>query len=205
MQASLTAGVPDHVPVAQRGAVSGWIGLPQTFGVVLAVALVTVAVTGNAGYLLIAVLVVACALPFALATPGPAAGPGRPAAVCLAGLRPLVLGQPAAPPGFRLGLADQVRGQPGQRDGRAVPAVLPARPAALQPPVPGPDGPGRPAHPDLDLPGHDRADRGDRRHRLGPDRPPQVPGHRGRAGHGGSPRSCSRCGHPGRWPSPRPR
>ena len=71
MQASVTAGVPDHVPVAQRGAVSGWIGLPQTFGVVLAVALVTVAVTGNAGYLLIGVLVVACALPFALTTPDP--------------------------------------------------------------------------------------------------------------------------------------
>jgi MFS family permease len=69
MQASVTAGVPDHVPVAQRGAVSGWIGLPQTAGVLLAVALVTLAVTGNAGYLLIAVLVVACALPFALATP----------------------------------------------------------------------------------------------------------------------------------------
>ena len=69
MQASVTAGVPDHVPVAQRGAVSGWIGLPQTAGVVLAVALVTVAVTGNAGYVLIAVLVVACALPFALTTP----------------------------------------------------------------------------------------------------------------------------------------
>jgi MFS family permease len=51
--------------------VSGWIGMPQTFGVVLAVALVTVAVTGNAGYLLIAVLVVACALPFALFTPDP--------------------------------------------------------------------------------------------------------------------------------------
>lgn len=69
MQASVTAGVPDHVPVAQRGAVSGWIGLPQTVGVVLAVALVTLAVTGNAGYVLIAALVVACALPFALTTP----------------------------------------------------------------------------------------------------------------------------------------
>ena len=69
MQASVTAGVPDHVPVAQRGAVSGWIGLPQTFGVLLAVALVTYAVTGNGGYLLIAALVVACALPFALSTP----------------------------------------------------------------------------------------------------------------------------------------
>jgi MFS family permease len=69
MQASVTAGVPDHVPVAQRGMVSGWIGLPQTVGVVLAVALVTLAVTGNPGYLLIAALVVACALPFALTTP----------------------------------------------------------------------------------------------------------------------------------------
>jgi MFS family permease len=69
MQAAVTAGVPDHVPVEQRGVVSGWIGLPQTVGVVLAVALVTLVVTGNTGYVLIAVLVVACALPFALTTP----------------------------------------------------------------------------------------------------------------------------------------
>src|SRR5487761_779674 len=48
MQASVTAGVPDHVPVRQRGLVSGWIGLPQTVGVVLAVVLVTLVVTGNA-------------------------------------------------------------------------------------------------------------------------------------------------------------
>ncbi len=71
MQASVTAGVPDHVPVDQRGVVSGWVGLPQTAGVVLAVALVTLVVTGNAGYLLIAALVVACVLPFALITPDP--------------------------------------------------------------------------------------------------------------------------------------
>jgi MFS family permease len=71
MQASVTAGVPDHVPVAQRGLVSGWIGLPQTVGVVLAVVLVTVVVTGNAGYVLIAAVVLACALPFALTTPDP--------------------------------------------------------------------------------------------------------------------------------------
>ena len=71
MQASVTAGVPDHVPVAQRGLVSGWIGLPQTVGVVLAVVLVTVVVTGNAGYVLTAAAVVACALPFALTTPDP--------------------------------------------------------------------------------------------------------------------------------------
>ncbi len=71
MQASIAAGVPDHVPVRQRGAVSGWIGMPQIIGVVLAVALVSLAVTGNGGYVLIAVLMVACVLPFALTTPDP--------------------------------------------------------------------------------------------------------------------------------------
>jgi MFS family permease len=71
MQASIAAGVPDQVPVAQRGAVSGWIGMPQIIGVVLAVALVSLAVTGNGGYALIAAVMVACALPFALATPDP--------------------------------------------------------------------------------------------------------------------------------------
>jgi len=69
LQASLSAAVPDHVPVAQRGVVSGWIGLPQSVGVLLAVVLVTKVVTGSAGYALLAVCVVACALPFALGTP----------------------------------------------------------------------------------------------------------------------------------------
>jgi MFS family permease len=79
MLASLTAGVPDHVPVAQRGVVSGWIGAAQTVSAVLAVALVTLVVTGNASYVLIAALVVACALPFALTTPDPPLLPaGRP-------------------------------------------------------------------------------------------------------------------------------
>jgi MFS family permease len=76
MQAAVTACVPDHVPVVQRGAVSGWIGIPQTIGAVLAVALVTLVVTGNTGYLLLAALVVAFALPFALSTPDPRLRPG---------------------------------------------------------------------------------------------------------------------------------
>jgi MFS family permease len=71
MQAGLAAGVPDHVPVRQRGAVSGWIGLPQTLGVLLAVVLVTMVITGNGGYALLGALVVVCALPFALNTPDP--------------------------------------------------------------------------------------------------------------------------------------
>jgi len=45
--------------------------MPQIIGVVLAVALVSEVVTGNGGYTLMAVLVVACALPFVLTTPDP--------------------------------------------------------------------------------------------------------------------------------------
>ncbi|HEV3067383.1 MAG TPA: MFS transporter [Streptosporangiaceae bacterium] len=69
LQASLSAAVPDQVPVRQRGTVSGWIGLPQSVGVLLAVVLVTDVVTGNAGYVLLAGCVVVCVLPFALSTP----------------------------------------------------------------------------------------------------------------------------------------
>jgi len=69
MQASLSAAVPDQVPVAQRGTVSGWIGLPQSVGVLLAVVLVTDVVAGNGGYVLLAACALACALPFALTMP----------------------------------------------------------------------------------------------------------------------------------------
>jgi len=69
MQAGLSAVVPDQVPVAQRGTVSGWIGLPQSVGVLLAVVLVTDVVTGNGGYVLLAACVLACTLPFALTMP----------------------------------------------------------------------------------------------------------------------------------------
>ena len=69
MLAALTAAVPDRVPVAQRGAVSGWVGIPQVLGVVLGVVLVTVLVSGvESGYVAVAVAVVALSLPFTLAT-----------------------------------------------------------------------------------------------------------------------------------------
>ena len=70
MLATLTAAVPDRVPVAQRGAVSGWIGMPQALGLVLGAVLVTAVVTGNsAGYVVMAVALVLLAVPFALLTP----------------------------------------------------------------------------------------------------------------------------------------
>ena len=69
MLASLTAAVPDRVPVVQRGAVSGWVGIPQVLGLVLGVVLVTALVSGYAaGYLVVAVAVVLLAAPFALRT-----------------------------------------------------------------------------------------------------------------------------------------
>ncbi|MFE9246495.1 MFS transporter [Nocardiopsis sp. NPDC006938] len=72
LNATLLAAVPDHVPRSQRGAVSGWIGIPQSAGVVAAVLLVTVVVTEiSPGYALLGVLTLVCALPFALLSPDP--------------------------------------------------------------------------------------------------------------------------------------
>jgi MFS family permease len=69
MQAGLAAAVPDQVPVNQRGAVSGWIGIPTTASVVLAVVLVSKVVSGNSGYILLAVCTVVLILPFVVGTP----------------------------------------------------------------------------------------------------------------------------------------
>jgi MFS family permease len=69
--ASLSAAVPDHVPVNQRGTVAGWVGMPQALGLVLGTALV-VYVFGNnlvGGYLALAIPLVLLTLPFVLLTP----------------------------------------------------------------------------------------------------------------------------------------
>ncbi|BCB84129.1 hypothetical protein Psuf_014420 [Phytohabitans suffuscus] len=68
--ATLTAAIPDRVPVAQRGGVSGWVGIPQSLGLVVGAVLVTAIFTENkAGYYAVAVAVLILALPFALFTP----------------------------------------------------------------------------------------------------------------------------------------
>jgi MFS family permease len=83
--AGLTAEVPDHVPVAQRGTVSGWFGLPQAVGVVVGVALVTsFTTTVVAGYLLIAGVIVVLVLPFAAVTRDPVLDPADRPALSLA-------------------------------------------------------------------------------------------------------------------------
>jgi MFS family permease len=67
--ASLSASIPDHVPVRQRATVAGWVGMPQALGLVLGVELVAqVFTTRTAGYALLAVLMVALVLPFVLST-----------------------------------------------------------------------------------------------------------------------------------------
>jgi MFS family permease len=82
MLATLTAAVPDRVPVTQRAAVSGWVGIPQALGLVLGVILVTAVVGGTAnGYAAIALTVLVLALPFAVFTPDDPLPPGhRPTA-----------------------------------------------------------------------------------------------------------------------------
>ncbi|MFY1583054.1 MFS transporter [Micromonospora sp. WMMD734] len=70
MLASLTAGIPDRVPVVQRGGVSGWVGIPQALGLVLGAVLVTALVSGTVpGYTAMALAVLLLSLPFAFFTP----------------------------------------------------------------------------------------------------------------------------------------
>ena len=65
--AGLFAAVADHVPVAQRGMISGAIFGPQALGLLVGLVLLTQVVTSNAGgYLLLAVALVLLALPFVL-------------------------------------------------------------------------------------------------------------------------------------------
>jgi MFS family permease len=73
--ASLSAAIPDHVPVRQRATVAGWVGMPQALGLVVGTLLVVdVFAYPSHGYpvgsyLVLAIPMFALALPFALFTP----------------------------------------------------------------------------------------------------------------------------------------
>jgi MFS family permease len=75
--ASLSAAVPDHVPVNQRATVAGWVGMPQALGLVLGTAVVVYLFDGNlaGGYLALAIPLVVLTLPFVLLTPDHPLGP----------------------------------------------------------------------------------------------------------------------------------
>lgn len=67
MLAGVTTPIADRVPLTQRAQVSGWTGLMQSFGLVLGALITTLLVTGAlSGYVTLAVLTVALALPFTL-------------------------------------------------------------------------------------------------------------------------------------------
>jgi MFS family permease len=69
--ASLSAAVPDHVPVRQRATVSGWVGMPIALGLVLGTVLVVDVLDQHlvVSYITLAILMVVLALPFVLFTP----------------------------------------------------------------------------------------------------------------------------------------
>ncbi len=67
--ASLSAAVPDHVPVSQRATVAGWVGMPQALGLVVGTGLVVYVVKGVGGYIALAIPLVLLTLPFVFATP----------------------------------------------------------------------------------------------------------------------------------------
>ena len=72
---ALTALISDQVPVYQRGVVSSWVSAPQALGVVIGVALVSLlGLSPVPAYLLVAVLLVLCTLPFALYLDDPPVG-----------------------------------------------------------------------------------------------------------------------------------
>ncbi len=77
--ATLSAAIPDHVPVRQRATVSGWVGMPYAVGLVIGT-LLAVEVLGSsvtASYNLFAIALFALAVPFALTTRDPVLEPGH--------------------------------------------------------------------------------------------------------------------------------
>ncbi len=76
--ASLSASIPDHVPVGQRATVAGWVGMPQALGLVIGVEIVAKVFGGHAsGYLFLAVCMLLFVLPFVFSTSDPPLEPGQ--------------------------------------------------------------------------------------------------------------------------------
>ncbi len=69
--ASLSAAIPDHVPVRQRATVAGWVGMPQALGLVVGTVIVVLLLSSHVvpGYYVMAVLLFVLALPFVFSSP----------------------------------------------------------------------------------------------------------------------------------------
>ncbi|OLF17319.1 MFS transporter [Actinophytocola xanthii] len=66
MNAAVTAAVPDHVPLRQRGVVGGWLGAGQTVGIVLGAGLAAATGGLTAGYLACAAFLLVATVPYLL-------------------------------------------------------------------------------------------------------------------------------------------
>ena len=161
--AALVAVLPDQVPVAQRGLVSGVLGVCLPIASVSGTFLVKL-FTGNQ----LAMFLVPCAiggffiLLFAATLRRSPAGPGGQAGLVAAGVRQHVLRQPAEEPGLRLGLRQPLPVRAGLRVPGDLPGLLPA----------GQDRQRRGRRAAADLPRHPRPVR--RRRRRVPDRRPAL-------------------------------
>jgi MFS family permease len=69
--ASLSAAIPDHVPVRQRATVAGWVGMPQALGLVVGTILVVLVLASDvvSSYYVMAVLFFLLVIPFVFTTP----------------------------------------------------------------------------------------------------------------------------------------
>jgi MFS family permease len=69
--ASLSAAIPDHVPVRQRATVAGWVGMPQALGLVVGTILVVLVLASSvvSSYYVMAVLFFLLVIPFVFWTP----------------------------------------------------------------------------------------------------------------------------------------
>lgn len=77
--ASLSASIPDHVPVNQRATVAGWVGMPQALGLVIGVVVVSslLHTRFTASYGFLAICMVLFVLPFVFSTSDPPLGPDQ--------------------------------------------------------------------------------------------------------------------------------
>jgi MFS family permease len=81
--ASLSAAIPDHVPVRQRATVSGWVGMPQALGLVVGTVIVVDVFDLNTrsglagGYVVLAAVLVLLVVPFVAFTPDYPLDPGH--------------------------------------------------------------------------------------------------------------------------------
>ena len=69
--ASLSAAVPDHVPVRQRATVAGWVGMPQALGLVIGTILVVLVLNSSvvSSYYAMGALFFVLVIPFIFWTP----------------------------------------------------------------------------------------------------------------------------------------